>query len=229
MILQEHYNHMREQALQELAHGHADLDTLIDSEHDLRRGISLLARPTPALAAKIAIILADFQRLEPDQYYYPTSDIHLTILSIISCYSGFTLGTVAPAEYRSLVGDILHDIPPFSITFSGLTASPGGIMLQGFPQDSTLQHLRDQLRKRFRKSGLQQSIDTRYSIHTAHSTVVRFRAPLANPARLVEAISNYRHHAIGSFEVDTIELVYHDWYQRAATTVLLAKYALGSS
>ena len=227
MHLQAHYDAMRETARRALAQGQASLDPLLDSPLDGRRGITLLSRVPPAIAENINGILADFQQLEPKQYYYPPSDLHLTILSIISCYEGFTLDLIEPAAYERLVGEVLRRTPPFRVTFSGLTASPGGLLIQGFPQDDGLEKLRNELRTTFRASGLQQSIDQRYSIQTAHSTVLRFRAPLLNTEALLQKLARYERQFIGSFDVTELELVYNDWYQRAATTRLLARYSLG--
>ena len=226
MNLAKHYDEMRRAALPQLARGVADLDPLIDSPQDDRRGITLLTRPPAAITAVIEAMLADFRRFEPAQYYYPASDIHLTILSIISCYPGFTLRAIDPEAYQAAVQTILQGCGPFTLTYAGLTASPGGIMVQGFPQDDGLAALRDATRNFFQSAGLQQSIDQRYSLQTAHSTVIRFRNPLADPALLLATIDRYRQYFMGTFEVNTVELVYNDWYQRARNTVLLTKYSL---
>jgi len=226
MTLAEQYDAMREQALRAITQGEANLDALLDSAQDTRRGITLLARPPAAINAAIGAILADFQAVEPGQYYYPATDIHLTILSIISCYDGFTLDKIDPVAYQDAVREVAATSPPFRINFTGLTASPGGIMVQGFPEGDGLQRLRDATRSFFQQSGLQQSIDQRYSIQTAHSTVIRFQRKLHNPDALIALINNYQRLAFGSFEVNTVELVYNDWYQRAANTILLEKYRL---
>jgi 2'-5' RNA ligase len=228
MDLQAHYDTMRKTAFRKLTHGEADLDALLDSAHDTRRGITLVARPPTHIKTVIEDILTDFQQLEPSQYYYPASDIHLTILSIISCYQGFTLAVINPEAYKQAVGTILQHTPPFRIRFAGLTASPGGIIVQGFPEDTGLQSIRNQLRHYFQASGLQQSIDQRYSIQTAHATVVRFRHKLVDPTRLLKVLERYERYNIGSFEVATLELVYNDWYQRQENTILLKAYPLAS-
>ncbi|GAB3846952.1 hypothetical protein GCM10028822_07680 [Hymenobacter terrigena] len=228
MNLTTYYDAMRQAAVRQLAGGEAELDGLIDSPNDHRRGVTLLARPPASIAARIEEMLLDFRRAEPDQYYYPAADIHVTILSIISCYEGFTLDLIAPADYQDAVRSILQSSAPFTISYAGLTASPGSIIVQGFPEGDELEKLRDATRRFFRGSGLQQSIDQRYSIQTAHSTVMRFRSPLQNPARLLEKLAKYQTHFIGSFEIDTVELVYNDWYQRARNTVLLEKFPLGA-
>lgn len=227
MNLAAHYDAMRQAALPQLARGEAELDPLLDSAQDSRRGITLLARPPAFITDKIATILADFQAIEPEQYYYPATDMHLTILSLISCYPGFTLALIEPARYQAVVRSILQAWPPFRLRFAGLTASPGGIMVQGFPQDAGLADLREAVRAAFRQSGLQQSIDQRYRLQTAHATVIRFRSKLLNAKLLSEKIEQYESYFIGSFEVNTLELVYNDWYQRAPPTVVLEKYPLG--
>jgi 2'-5' RNA ligase len=228
MNLTAHYDAMRQAAVRKLARGEAELDSLIDSRHDSRRGITLLARPPALITARIEQMLLDFRRAEPAQYYYPASDIHVTILSIISCYEGFTLDLIAPTAYRNAVRSILQSSAPFTISYAGLTASAGSLIVQGFPVGDGLEKLRAATRSFFRSSGLQQSIDQRYSIQTAHSTVMRFRGPLQNPARLLEKLAQYQSYFIGSFEIDTVELVYNDWYQRARNTVLLEKFPLGA-
>lgn len=226
MTLAEHYDAMRTTAAHQLANGLADLDLLIDSPLDTRRGLTLVARPPAAITAVIEDILADFRRIEPAQYYYPTSDIHLTVLSIISCYPGFTLAAIDPDAYRAAVQAITQASRPFAIRYAGLTASAGSIMVQGFPQDDGLEQLRHTTRGFFQTAGLQQSIDQRYQLRTAHSTVIRFRQPLADPARLLALVQHCAKYAIGTFEVASLELVYNDWYQRAGHTTVLGHYPL---
>ena len=226
MNLQAHYDAMRAAAIHRLAQGQAELDPLIDSPDDDRRGITLLARPPARITAAIETIMTDFRRAEPQQYYYPASDVHLTVLSIISCYRGFALPMIDAAAYQAAVREIVGPVRPFGVTFSGLTASPGGIIVQGTPIGPGITELRDRTRAYFQHSALQQSIDQRYSIQTAHSTIIRFRANILHTKTLLAKIEKYQHHFIGTFEVNEIELVFNDWYQRAASTVLLEKYSL---
>lgn len=226
MNLAAHYDAMRAAALPRLAQGRPELDALLEAPHDPRRGLTLLARPPAAIAEAIGNILADFRQHEPDQYYYPATDLHLTILSLISCHDGFTLAAIDPAAYRAVVGAVLARSRPFTVRLAGLTASAGGILVQGFPQDEGLAAMRTGLRQAFGAAGLRQSIDQRYRIQTAHSTIIRFRAPLRQPAHLLHLLAKYRHYPLGTWEIRTAELVFNDWYQRAANTVLLKKYPL---
>ncbi len=208
--------------------GRFEYDALIDNVKDTRRGITLLARPCERVRTAVENLLNDLRTTEPQQYYYPNTDIHLTILSIISCYEGFSLNLVDPAAYTGLVQEVLRAHSSFKIRFSGLTASPSCVLVQGFPLNNELKKIRDDLRKRFRASGLKHSIDKRYSIQTAHSTILRFKAPLSEPSVFLQKVRNFRSIDFGTFEVNELELVFNDWYQKAENTVLLGKYTLDS-
>lgn len=227
--LQAHYDAMRTAAVQQLAQGQAQLDPLLDDPADTRRGLTLLARLPATVAEALALVLANFRAQEPDQYYYPASDLHLTVLSLISCTPGFQLGDVDPAAYGQLVAEVLRGVPPLRLTLTGLTASAGAVLLQGFPVGNALAELRAALRGAFRQSGLRQSIDARYSLQTAHVTLLRFRTELRDAAGVARQLARYQHYPIGTVELPALELVYNDWYQRQASTVLLEKYRLSGS
>ncbi|AMR26491.1 hypothetical protein A0257_04805 [Hymenobacter psoromatis] len=226
MSLQATYDALRQAALPRLARGEADLDLLLDSPQDTRRGLTLLARPPAAIAAALVEMMAEFQLIEPAQYYYPPADIHLTILSLISCYPNFKLSEINPISYCSALSRIIQFIPIFRLTYQGLTASAGGILVQGFPQGDGLDELRATVRSLFQHTDLHHSIDKRYRIQTAHSTIIRFTSPLQNPAKLLANLQKYECHFFGAFEVNKLELVYNDWYQRAENTVVLDEYLL---
>jgi 2'-5' RNA ligase len=227
MELQHHYDTMRQRAAHQLGQGLVEVDPwLTQGALDERRGLTLRARPPALLTARIQEVVAAFQQLEPDQYYYPAPELHLTVSALIAAYPGFTLQQIAPSAYQQVVGQRLTQSSPFTLSYSGVTASPGAILLQGFPQDDALTRLRTQLKHGVEQAGLWHSIDARYALQTAHLTLVRFRAPLRQPAQLVQLLDAYQQTFIGAFVVDTLELVYTDWYHRAAHTVLLETYSL---
>ena len=229
MNLQQYYDSMREVAFRHLAQGEAQLDSQLHAVQDNRRGLTLRARLPTLLAAKVEEMLTDFRSIEPEQYYYSATELHLTILSGISCSSGFTLQAIDPEAYRQAVRASLEASCVFAVTYAGITASSGAIILQGTPNDEGLAQLREQIRAFFQQSGLRQSMDERYQLQTAHTTVIRFRSPLRNPTRLIETMKVYQHHFFGSFEVEAIELVYNDWYHRTANTRVLETYPLQGS
>ena len=226
MNLTEHYNQLYTKSSEAILAGNYQLDSQITNTSDSRFGITLLIRPSEKINNTIQLFLNDLKEVDAAQYYYPNSDIHITLLSIISCYEGFNLESIAVQDYVKIIQESLIDLPEIKIKFRGITASPSAVMIQGFPTDESLHTLRDKLRANFKKSTLQQSIDSRYSIATAHLTVVRFQEKLENAEQVVTIMEKFRDYDFGEFIVDKIELVYNDWYQRRENTKLLADFKI---
>ena len=227
MDLEKHYAALWEESLGKLRQGEFDYDLMIDDPSDNRMGLTLLIRPDLSIKEKIGQLLGPLKALEPEQYYYPPSDIHVTVLSIISCYAGFRLDHIKVEDYVALIKEAIDDISSFGIAFKGITASKAGIMVQGFPLDNQLNQLRAAIREKFSRSHLQQSLDERYLLKTAHSTVLRFQTPLQNKSLFLNALSKYRQTALGTFKVKSMELVYGDWYQKDSRVKHLHTFQLG--
>lgn len=225
MNLAEHYNKLYRDSIAKIANGNYEIDRLIDSDADNRFGITLVIRPDAATNHNIQEFLADVKTIEPDQYYYQNADIHITLMSVISCYDGFDLKDFNVQDYINFIKKVLVRHKSFKIQFKGITASPSCILIQCFLTD-TLNEIRDDLRKTFKNSDLQQSIDERYIIQTAHSTVIRFRSELKNQAAFIDLIEKYRDFDFGTFEVKQLELVYNDWYQRERFVKKLHTFSL---
>jgi len=221
MNLSEHYNELFKTSSELILSENYTIDSKINDDSDKRFGITLLVRPNEEIKANIQAFLEELKKTEPEQYYYPNADIHTTILSVISCSEGFTLNKFSTSDYIEIIEKGLVDINEIEIDYRGVTFSPSAIMIQGFPSDDSLNILRDKLRDNFKTSSLKQSIDSRYSITTAHSTVMRFQKKLENPKKLIEVIDKFRNHNFGKFTVEKIELVYNDWYQRERNTINL--------
>lgn len=226
MNLTEHYNQLYKSSSEAILSGNYRLDAKINDPSDSRFGITLLLRPSEKIKADIQLFLKELKAIEPSQYYYPDSDIHITVMSIISCYEGFSLDQIAVESYIEIIQKSLADLDEIKIEFRGITASNSAIMIQGFPSDESLNNLRDKLRENFKNSALEQSIDSRYSIATAHSTVMRFREKLQNPEELIQIANQFREYNFGEFKVDKLELVFNDWYQRERNTIQLKDFQL---
>lgn len=226
MNLTEHYNQLYIKSSEAILEGNYKLDTQINNASDSRFGITLLIRPNETVKANIQLFLEALKAIEPNQYYYPDPDIHITVMSIISCYEGFTLDKIIIPEYIDVIQQSLVHLDQITIEFRGITASPSAFMIQGFPTDESLDNFRDKLRENFKKSTLQQSIDSRYTIATAHSTIMRFQEKLESPKELVATAAQFRDYDFGKFQVKNLELVYNDWYQREKNTIRLANFII---
>lgn len=226
MNLTEHYDLLYKESSEAILAENYLLDSHINDTSDSRFGITLVIRPSEAIKAQISQFLEKLKAIDREQYYYPESDIHITVLSIISCYEGFTLDKINIEDYVQIIHKSLNDLSDIKIKFRGVTASSSAIMIQGFPTDESLNNLREKLRENFKNSNLQQSIDSRYSIATAHTTVIRFQKKLQNPKKLIEVVTKFRDYEFGEFKAEKLELVYNDWYQRERNTVHLTNFHL---
>ncbi len=223
-LIKEHYDRLYENSIQQIRENNYSIDNQIDSVSDKRFGLTLIIRPDTETKNKIQVFLDKLKEIDPDQYYYPNSDIHITVMSIISCYDDFDVASISILDYVAIIEKSLVDIGKIEINFQGVTASPSAIMLQGFTNTNSLNDLRNNLRTQFKDSGLEQSIDKRYSIQTAHSTVARFRKPISNKEKLLAIVEKYRDYNFGKFKVDSYYLVYNDWYQREKRVKELHKF-----
>lgn len=226
MNLQEHYETLYTESVSKIKSGGIQTDSLIDSLEDNRYGITLRIRPNAILTKSIHNFLEQLRQIEPDQYYYRVPDIHVTIMSIISCYRGFDLQRISVPDYIKVISQSIPAVKNIAIRFTGITASPSCIMIQGYPEDDTLNTIRNTLRANFKNADLEQSIDKRYSIQTAHSTVVRFRKPLSKINEFIKMLEAYHHHDFGTLKANTLELVHNDWYHKAERVKQLYTFSL---
>lgn len=224
--LKEHYSKLYKESINKISSDKYEIDNLIDSKSDQRFGITLLARPSNEVNGEIQKFLDELKKVEPNQYYYPNSDIHITIMSIISCYEGFDIEKIELSKYTELIKKSLLLNQNIEIQFKGLTASNSCIMLQGFMNNNVLNDIRDKLRVEFKNSELEQSLDKRYSIQTAHSTIVRFRKHLNQKDAFLKILDKYADNDFGTFVIKKIELVSNDWYQRKAFVQKLYEFKI---
>jgi len=226
MDLKEHYNSLYKNSIEKFKADKQDRDEQINSPNDFRRGITLLIRPPLPIKNKIQSFIEKLRKAEPKQYYYPNSDLHITTLSIISCYPNFNLANIKIPEYVKIIEQSIIDLPTFEINFKGITASPAAIMVQGYTNNDSLDNLRANLRTHFSISGLEESIDKRYSIATAHTTVMRFQNKFQNKDLFLKTIEEFREFDFGNFKVKQMDLVSNDWYQKKKKVQLLHRFNL---
>ncbi len=207
--------------------GRAALDPWLGRPaEDARRGVTLLVRPAPAVAAGLAAFVGRLRALEPEQYHQPASDLHHTVLSLFTATADYAPYLAHLAAYRAAVAEAVDGVPPFAIAVRGVTLSPGAVLAQGFARGDALARVRDRLRAALAARGLGGALDRRYRIETAHLTLVRFAAPLRDAAGFVGALAAARDTDFGTSAVDGFELVLGDWYHTAAHEQELAQYAL---
>ena len=226
--LEQHYAQLWHGALHAWHHGTVALDPLLtQKQNDQRRGFTLILRPTPAMAHQFARFLAAVAAVEPSQYYYRPSEFHITVLSLFTATAAYQPYVAHQAAYLRAIDQALAGTHRFALHFRGITASPGAIMVQGFPCDDTLDGIRQRVRQELRRAGVGSGLDQRYPITTAHATVVRFQQPFRHLHALLHCLQRYRAHDFGAMAVDAIQFVANDWYMSAEKVCALRQYPLG--
>lgn len=225
------YESMWENFCAALAQGRYEQDTMIGNPADDRRGIAVVAslqKNSLACSQSVKTFLDEVRALEPEQYYHPQEELHLTVLSIISCAAGFRLQDISVPAYTAIFHQALQHTEPLEIVFRGITASPGCVVIQGFPTGPGLENLRNRLRQLFRASGLLTTMDSRYRLTTAHISAIRFRTTIRHPGKFFGLLEDYRDYCFGSVCLTDFELLFNNWYQNLSVTRLLADHTVGT-
>jgi len=200
---------------------------LSDLENDTRRGITALAylnQGNRSTINEITRFQKEVLELEPQQYYHPSNELHLTVLSVISCLPEFAVTEIDVNSYIDVFRSVLKNTGKIEIRYQGVSASPNCIVIQGFPTSDTLERLRNELRTQLTEAGVRVTFDSRYKLVTAHSSIIRFKAPLNDAQQLLALCQRYRNHDFGRVVLEDFELVFNNWYQNLDVTKSLAKY-----
>jgi 2'-5' RNA ligase len=225
--LKKRYDEMWRAAIGRIRTGRVECDGILAEQVvDLRRGLTLIARPSVEVRQKVRRFLRELQRIEPDQYYYPASDLHITILSLHHATVRHAEYLAKMARYMSAVDAALRGAGPIRMEFKGVTASTGAVLAQGFVGDATLNELREELRRQLRSRGLEEGLDVRYRLATAHMTIARFRSPLCDGRRLAAVLVAARSRVFGSTKVNSLTLVQNDWYMTRRRLEIVKRYRL---
>ncbi len=218
------YSDLWERTLPLMQQGQYETDPLILKPSDERRGLTLRVGLAPEIIEHTTHLLDPLKQRLPNQYYTPTSDLHVTLLTIISCNSDQTHDPQQEDAYGRLIEECLRNAPPPRIFFRGVTVSPSCLLLCGFPEDEGLKQLRNRLRERIKASGLPQSIDFRYPLKTAHATLMRFTKPNQDISGFLHFIRENRSRPLGNQRLSPIELVANDWCHTQDKTRLIQAF-----
>ncbi|ANE48712.1 hypothetical protein SY83_03815 [Paenibacillus swuensis] len=222
------YEKLWSQALQSFETNSVRIDSnLLSKTVDLRRGLTLICRPSRNVQDAVVNFLEEANQIESNQYYYKPNELHTTVLAIITNNAEFKLSEIDITSYVEVLSQSILSIPSFNISYRGITASPDCVMIQGFPQGSTLEELRHKIRDNFKKSGVKSTLDERYMTHTAHMTCLRFQNPiLRNSDEFLRFLKKNRDFDFGTSELNDLELVVNDWYMSEENVEVLHRFSL---
>ena len=173
---------------------------------DNRMSLVVLIRIPLDAAEKINSCINELKGIEPNLYYYPAQDFHITVMDVLKGEEGRRIPPNI-TEYIRCIEECSKDISPFRIEFDGLTASDNAIMVRGY-YDDQLMVFRQKLRDMLKQRGL--SLEERYKTISSHVTIARLLSKYQNPEKLLDYIEKPR--SFGNMTVSNMEISFHNWY-----------------
>lgn len=141
---------------------------------DARMGVSLVAWPPLALTSAIEELQGRLQAMEPAQYYYPVSDLHLTLLELGSAMNADEAAALARAAAEALPA-ARAGLGPLVLggAVARCNAKAGFVRML---EVGGLEALRRSLAGRLEAAGV--PVCPRYLNDFAHVSIARYLAPL---------------------------------------------------
>lgn len=183
---------------------------------DNRRGLTLLIHLPAHISRNINFGLLRFKMLEPEMYFYPSTDMHITVMDLIGARTGLTWSAEQLRLYCTVIRRLTCQTAPINWKLAGLIASPGALLVKG-TYSANLTTLRQQLRQALPAAGL--PLQERYQTIMGHVTVARFPRPLRHRQKFLQLLKANSNLFFGTFTVDQLDLVIHDWYNHHARVI----------
>lgn len=185
---------------------------------DKRMSLVLLIRIPPEISEEIKKYITNIKKIEPNLYYYPEKDFHITVMSILKGRQNRRI-PINIDEYVQCIGECVNEISPFYIEFRGMTASDNAAMITGY-YESDLEKLRKLLREKI--SNKQLIIEEKYKTFSSHITVIRMPCHLTKPKDFTQYIETENY--FGCMKVEQIQLVFHNCYD--SSKIILKTFIL---
>ena len=194
---------------------------------DRRYGVNLICRPSEIIMEHIQTIIEYLSNFEPNQYFYPIKDIHLTLLEI--CHS-------QPIEKVDRIADILKlnirsflsEVERIKLDSPILSFDPRGVALNFIPSNDSLQTGREIMSERINNTGIQ--LDARYAAMSAHVTLMRYISPISIPIeKWIHILKNAPQLREQNWIMDNIFISWGaTWYGMASCIKINGPYKLKS-
>jgi 2'-5' RNA ligase len=226
------HDYRRKGAQALLDHGvepdHLLIQELAASGADQRYGVNLIVRPPSHVVASIHALQERLRGHEPDQYFYPTADLHLTLIELCSSRSHDEAETLA-AAVASALPEMVRTAPQAVLLRSLLGYDQRACALNFLPADHALQTLRRHVMTQLAAHGM--TIAPRYAPQSAHITLMRYIRPLqTDPRAWVNILEHDAPRSTPEWQVEALWLVRGaTWYGMHDRIRAYGPYTLRSS
>ena len=202
------YKKINQQGRIAIQFGHEQIDPWLGQlKNDHRRSLTLIATVPAHVSRNIKVCLQGMEDSVPELYYYPSTAFHLTIMDL---YRGQPLDRLLN-DYASQLKPLVNRFLPIQWRMQGLIVSPGAVLVKGYYSPS-LEQLRSQIRQQIPLANL--PLMERYQTVSGHMTIARFPTEVQHRASLLRYVEQNSSLQFGTFAVNHLDLVIHDWYHR---------------
>ena len=179
--LKKHYQNIFDQNKEILLQGGKGDEYLLEQDKDTRMALTLIIR-VKECTEQIEAYLGKLKEIEPDLYYYPKSDLHITVLDILRGIPNRQLPDNLK-DYVACIEECAKKVQPFDIMLQGTTLSDNAVLINGYYEEG-LEKMRQILRKNLRENSLE--LEERYETFSSHVSVARIKSNLKKPDAFVE-------------------------------------------
>jgi hydroxymethylpyrimidine pyrophosphatase-like HAD family hydrolase/2'-5' RNA ligase len=189
---------------------------------DPRRGLTLLIDFQKNCPEEMKQLLAEANKLEPQQPWYKLENLHLSLYSLVDLDVANQAKVLSPEQlhkYQMVIQNAIQNFPDFKVSLRGVTASAGVVLIKGY-SDGAIKKLRDSINQELARHNL--PINNRTPLN--HISILRFVKPLINPKTFCEFIEKNQDRFLGELIVKNCKLVINDWRNQPDKTVMLKEY-----
>jgi len=216
------YNKIHQDNIAKISSGEIQIDDILNNRQpDQRIGVGLIIS-VANIKDNYCQLVSQLKTMEPNQYYYPFTDLHITVFEYLVGDTGYQPNPTLEKILIELSAQVLN-IKAFEINYSGICFSNGAGLIQGFDRGKLIT-LRNRIRPLLKKYHIPNQ--ERYQSKSAHATFCRFTNNLTNPSEFSKLISQSRHYQFGSQKVTQIQLVEHDWYNSSRSKRIITSFNL---
>ena len=216
--LENFYNKILEDNREKLLQGGNIDKFLLSEKDDTRMSLALLIRIEQSISSAIINYINELKDIEPNLYYYPAQNFHITVMDILRGMPNRTIPDNVN-NYIKCIKYCASEIKPFSIEFNGVTASDNAVLIRGY-YENELEVFRTLLRQSLSNNNL--ILEERYKTSSAHITIARIRKKLNNPSQFIEHIVPFK--MFGTITIKELELTFHNWYD--SKKIIIHKFNL---
>lgn len=203
-----------------------EIDLSVVADENEWVGLSLIAKIPSEIAIKFSTVTDESMRLYEDQFYYDKTDLHITILEIITCDRKLILTDEDINKYIAVIDKLVTKSGSLIFEFKGIITTKSCVVAKGYSIDNTLNDLREKLRTEFKNQILLNTIDNRYVALAAHCTLVRFKNKFKISNEYLNWMEKINDYYLGKCTISELELRIGNWSLTKEKSVCINKFHL---